>query len=590
MKCVHEFKLGLRSLLVSVFIALVFVSPAISQSGSAVTSADNNLIRIAEAEGTGHSEQEALQSAFDNAVKQAVGLYIETKTTISTADESFVKEVATLSNGYIAWYDKTSLSNLRDGTKRVLITAEVARERLEQRMTDQRIWTRTEEAKSAPVSGRNLNAKIMSEIKRDADAAQLLLTWLSKSPTNADCFLGVDIADVTDQPMEVAKLPRVEGRNHAKPYEYWLRHKINYDPTPVIQFGAWLDRAMSHVKIGTRREFQYDCEAKLGSKYGSPRRPTMMDDFLPVVIETPRFVAFNEPRNSPEHPLRDVDKKTLIFFIVTSADWKPNGRVNLRIASWIFSDGLSKILQQNLPDLLRPKGASYSLAGYGIDSDGKVISQDTIPLYASEGVPLERSNENCLMYSPFLGIYRGPNRDDLHFSIPYKYVSRLGCTLDEMQRIQDVEASFLERLAGTAGGRESSELERVGNRPEKVPADFEAFMKNFDFNSSAKCLIRTHTSLAPNRRTERSGVTHAWATLLANEADGQIPLKGQTIQVYLQSGNNPAQRFGTFTTDSEGKISFTEPSARQLIKGTKLLFKYDGDDRYRDASSEMLIR
>lgn len=569
-------------------IALVVSSNAVGQTAR-VSNQNDNVVRIAEAEGTGSSEQEALQAAFDNAVKKAVGFYVETKSSISTADESFVREVATLSNGYISWYEKTSLSNLRDGTKRVLITAEVAKERLEQRLAEQRIWTRTEEAKSAPVGGRNLNAKILSEIKRDTDAAQLLITWLSKSPTNSDCFLGVDIADVTDQPMEVAKFPKAEGRNHRKPYEYWLRYKINYDPTPVIQFGSWLDRAMSHVKIGNRREFEYDCEAKLGSTYGSPSRPSMLDNFLPVVIETPRFVAFNEPRDNLEHPLKDLGSKPAVFFVVTGAEWKSNGTVRLTIAAWVLSEGMNKALQQELPGVLNSKGAAYSLAGFGVDANGKVVSEDIIPLDASVGVPLERSNDNSLMYSPFLGVYRGPNRDNFYFSIPYKYVSRVGCSLEEMQRIQDVEASFLERPQ-SSGRDNPTKSNRVGNRTEMVPAEFAAFLNHFDFDSSARCLIRTTTSLAPNRRSDRSGTTQAWATLVALEDSQAMPLKGQTVHVFLQSGANPAQRFGSYTTDGEGKIRFTEPSGRQLSRGTKLLFKYNGDDRYRDSSSEMLIR
>lgn len=591
MSCNNNQDPWLGRVLLLTLLSLGMASPATGQSVRNPGVVDGNLIRIAEAEGTGSSEPEALQAAFDNAVKKAVGFYVETKSTISSADESFVREVATLSNGYIAWYEKTSFSNLRDGTKRVLITAEVSRERLEQRLTDQRIWTRTEEAKSAPVGGRNLNAKILSELKRDTDAAKLLITWLSKSPTNADCFLGVEIADVPDDPMEVAKFPKVEGREHRKEYEYWLRHKINYDPTSVLSFGAWLDRAMTHVKLGQRREFVYDCEAKLGARYGSASRPTMMDDFIPVVIETPRFVAFNPPRENPEHPLKDLRSSTPVFFIITGAEFKPTGKVRLKIACWILSEGMYKVLQHDLPGILLPDGPTYAIGGFAVDAKGKAVSQTKIPLDVSEGLPIELIKENCWMYGPFLGVYRGPSDDRFYFSIPYKYVSRLGCSLEEMTVIQDVETSLLEITKNQKDrSTHASEPKRIGNRTEKVPADFDAFLKNFDAESSAKALIRTETSLAPNRRSDRSGVTQAWATLLARESSGLQPLKGQTIQVYVQSGNDPAQNFGTYTTDAEGKIRFTEPPGRQLSRGTKLLFKYNGDDRYRDASAEMLIR
>lgn len=501
MSCNNNQDPWLGRVLLLTLLSLGMASPATGQSVRNPGVVDGNLIRIAEAEGTGSSEQEALQAAFDNAVKKAVGFYVETKSTISSADESFVREVATLSNGYIAWYEKTSFSNLRDGTKRVLITAEVSRERLEQRLTDQRIWTRTEEAKSAPVGGRNLNAKILSELKRDTDAAKLLITWLSKSPTNADCFLGVEIADVPDDPMEVAKFPKVEGREHRKEYEY------------------------------------------------------------------------------------------CVFFIITGAEFKPTGKVRLKIACWILSEGMYKVLQHDLPGILLPDGPTYAIGGFAVDAKGKAVSQTKIPLDVSEGLPIERIKENCWMYGPFLGVYRGPSDDRFYFSIPYKYVSRLGCSLEEMTVIQDVETSLLEITKNQKDrSTHASEPKRIGNRTEKVPADFDAFLKNFDAESSAKALIRTETSLAPNRRSDRSGVTQAWATLLARESSGLQPLKGQTIQVYVQSGNDPAQNFGTYTTDAEGKIRFTEPPGRQLSRGTKLLFKYNGDDRYRDASAEMLIR
>jgi len=561
---------------------MAWPSIVLSQDAQVPASIEGTVIRVPKAEGIGNTEQEALNAAFESAVKEAVGVYIRVEKQLSSANRDLVKEISTLSNGYISWYEKTNLPDSPDGKKRVLITAEVSRDRMEIQLAKKEVWTRTEEGdSSAPVGGRNLNAKILSEQKRDADAANLLATWVRQSPTYSDMFLGVEIADVPDQPVKVADLPNIRGRGHSKEYEYPVRCRIHFDPTSVVHFGVWLDRAMQHVSMGKRAEFTYLCSAKIGNENGSKGVAEAFDNSHQLVIEPPQWSIFDSRRQMAEHPLHTLPQNQSTFVILTGLEWKAGGQVGLKWAVWTLPRSVINSFVQKIQKLSDIGRCGTTAGAYGIDLKKVIISESEGSPYFPKRPCLKEEIDSIAVYSP-LGSFRSG------FTFPYKEVLRVGSTFAELALINDVTVSLLE--CDDKPKENNDNYSQVKNRVQTPPEDQETFLQKFDFETSAKAINRIKTNLAPNRRTDRSGVTQAWATLVALEKGEMKPMANQTIRVSIQHPGRQPEPFGTYKTDNTGKIQFTEPFGKTLRPVTKLFFEFAGDDDYRDTLAEMGIR
>lgn len=127
------------------------------------------------AEGAGLSAEEALKSAFQNAVRQVVGAYLDAETLIEN-DRIVSQRILTYSNGFISDYQL--LEETSEGAiYRARIAAVVERRPLLQRLSDHNLVTQD-------VDGRALVAETLTRREAERAAADLLASTFEGFPAN----------------------------------------------------------------------------------------------------------------------------------------------------------------------------------------------------------------------------------------------------------------------------------------------------------------------------------------------------------------------------------------------------------------------
>lgn len=119
------------------------------------------------AEGVGTTSDEALREAFRQAVRQVVGTFVSAETLVEN-DKLVVDKILTFSNGYITTFNKLSETE-QNGLVRVTIQAAVQREPLIAKLSEVNVNVTT-----APLSGSNLAARLISQTEREEEARALL--------------------------------------------------------------------------------------------------------------------------------------------------------------------------------------------------------------------------------------------------------------------------------------------------------------------------------------------------------------------------------------------------------------------------------
>ena len=120
-----------------------------------------------EATGYGNSENEALKSAYQNAVEQYVGVLVDTKTVIQNS-QLIQNDILTFSNGYIDSYKKIS-SKEQLGLWEVKIEAFIKK---------QEILTKIKTLKIEPKQvndSEQLYAKVTTQVKSKFDAEDMIV-------------------------------------------------------------------------------------------------------------------------------------------------------------------------------------------------------------------------------------------------------------------------------------------------------------------------------------------------------------------------------------------------------------------------------
>lgn len=117
------------------------------------------------AQGMGIDANAALLNAYSNAVQQALGLYVDAETMVQN-DEIVRDKILTYSKGFIQEASEISKSQT-NGLFQVNIRAKVKRQQLLEQAKANNISMKA-------VDGTSLHAKVMSQIKQEQDAKQLL--------------------------------------------------------------------------------------------------------------------------------------------------------------------------------------------------------------------------------------------------------------------------------------------------------------------------------------------------------------------------------------------------------------------------------
>jgi len=204
-----------------------------------------DVIRIADAAGEGNSDEEALKDAFTNAVQQAVGLYLTSNEKLEKNGDA-IREISAFSNGYITWYEKLSLSDTKDGKKRVLIACDVSRSRTAARL--EKLGIKISQSETGKVDGKPLFAEEVTKIKQQKEAVRLLSEVLSHVPSTKDMIRGAKLLPRKLKPDE---------KSGGSGYFCKVFFKLDYDYSSFTQYCKWVDKTMQHAGFTDRYEKSY---------------------------------------------------------------------------------------------------------------------------------------------------------------------------------------------------------------------------------------------------------------------------------------------------------------------------------------------
>jgi len=142
--------------------------------------------------GTGKTEEAALKQAFSNAVTQVVGTIVDAETIVKN-DKVIKEQILTYSNAIITKYDTVGKPVQADGLITVTINAQVEKKTI----TDMLIANKVA---SAPVEGKDLMARALTELKAEQDGTKMLTKLFAALPciVNAQPYGEPEIAEKTE--------------------------------------------------------------------------------------------------------------------------------------------------------------------------------------------------------------------------------------------------------------------------------------------------------------------------------------------------------------------------------------------------------
>lgn len=140
---------------------IVFLLCAVVTTG-AIGASDNRI--TVEAEGTGSTKMEALKSAWQNAVRQAVGMYMTSKTEM--LNDNLTEELAAYSRGQVNSY-KTLSESQNNGIWTIKIQANIDRDIMQETV-------KASKSQNIQIDGGNLAAQIQSQQNKDQDAKDVI--------------------------------------------------------------------------------------------------------------------------------------------------------------------------------------------------------------------------------------------------------------------------------------------------------------------------------------------------------------------------------------------------------------------------------
>lgn len=128
-----------------------------------VNSATDNRITV-EADGTGSTKMEALKSAWENAVRQAVGMYMTSKTEM--LNDNLTEELAAYSRGQVNSY-KTLSESQNNGIWTIKIQANIDRDIMQETV-------KASKSQNIQIDGSNLAAQMQSQNNKNQDAKDVI--------------------------------------------------------------------------------------------------------------------------------------------------------------------------------------------------------------------------------------------------------------------------------------------------------------------------------------------------------------------------------------------------------------------------------
>lgn len=137
---------------------------------------DDGISKVVIADGVGTNRDEAVRDAFRSAVRQVVGMYVDSETLVEN-DELVEDQVLTFSNGFVSsWSTIAGSDAYQNGLYRIRIKAAVERKLLVQKLQAVNVTLKS-------MDGKSMYAKAMTELDAQNDAAKLVKKTLADLPS-----------------------------------------------------------------------------------------------------------------------------------------------------------------------------------------------------------------------------------------------------------------------------------------------------------------------------------------------------------------------------------------------------------------------
>lgn len=141
---------------------------------------DGAIAKVVVVEGVGATSGEAITDAFRSAVRQVVGIYVDSETLVSN-DELIEDKVLTLSNGFVREWSRIPGSEITsNGLCRIKIKAAVERKLLVEKLQAVNVTL-------SSMDGQSMFAKAVTELDAQKDSEKLVKKALSELPTLLTC-------------------------------------------------------------------------------------------------------------------------------------------------------------------------------------------------------------------------------------------------------------------------------------------------------------------------------------------------------------------------------------------------------------------
>lgn len=206
------------------FFSFLLAAFLISSPVMAAASNDNR-VNVA-AEGTGQTKTEALKDAWMNAVRQAVGMFMQGKTVVN--DDKITEEIVSLSRGQVNAYSIIKENKAEDGTWTIKIKATIDKDIMQE--------TVAAGAKSKKVAiDPNLVASKATEENKQQSKEQL---WETVKPL-------LDLKDCVDYDCVVQKGDGEEDKN-----SLYAIHTLKYNLDKYAARVAEISKILDQIAVG----------------------------------------------------------------------------------------------------------------------------------------------------------------------------------------------------------------------------------------------------------------------------------------------------------------------------------------------------
>lgn len=378
------------------------------------------------AEGSGRSPEEALRSAYRNAIYQVVGAVVDSDTIVKN-DSLIEDKILTYSNGYVTGHKVVSKSN-KDGIHSIKILAEVKVTGVIEKIS-------TSNISLASFDGQSVGDKIMDEIQKKAveDAVK------AKSAKEGAELLVKKIKNFNRGLLKIEN--KIDYKNiEIIEKEAHLNCDISFEVDKQLYAQLKTDLRVALGKLADKRkEISFDCKSfgnqrvlsSLGVNYAIP-------DYLELKSENNQYALENDVENLLD--LLEGTKNDIIpsggMGVVLTNSYTSNMKTNncdFFLLNKKFHDEFLKVIDDIKADLIRCK-----ISLLDKNNESIIFKEFKIPSFV---VIKNEGDVGCFFVSNHFVYF-----DQKHFYHSPKIISTLTFVLDprDVAKIKSAKVEFVD--------------------------------------------------------------------------------------------------------------------------------------------------